>query len=240
MTKARVRALMGLVIVLVAAAAFALRPPQHSRPSAERRKNPPLLLLTTLPLVFGEDFGLESAGSPAMKALGSSFEVLPISTTSSSELARARLLLMAQPPAQTAENLVALDAWVRSGGHLLLHADPMLEWPSRHPLGDPLRPATMFMDTGLLAHWGLRLDGPDMPGKAVRRLGGYSVITVSPGRLEGKCNISTDRLVADCAIGRGRAIIVADADLLNAEALGGEAHNNLAGIDRELASLNGK
>ena len=71
---------------------------------------------------------------------------------------------MAHPLAQTAENLVALDAWVRGGGRVLLLADPMLEWPSKRPLGDPLRPPPMFMDTGLLAHWGLRLDAPDERG----------------------------------------------------------------------------
>ena len=62
---------------------------------------------------------------------------------------------MAQPLAQPAEDLVALDDWVRGGGRVLLLADPMLEWPSKRPLGDPLRPPPMFMDTGLLAHWGL-------------------------------------------------------------------------------------
>ncbi|MFL6763551.1 MAG: hypothetical protein ACJ8FB_13465 [Sphingomicrobium sp.] len=240
MTRARVRALGGLVVVLVAAAAFALRPPQHRQPAAGQRDKPPLLLLTSLPLLFDEDFGLENNGSPALTALGSSFEVLPISTTSPSELAKARLLLMAQPPAQTAENLVALDSWVRRGGHVLLLADPMLEWPSKRPLGDPLRPAPMFTDTGLLAHWGLRLDAPDAPGKVVRSLGGYDVITISPGTLEGKCNLSSDRLVADCQVGKGRAIIVADADLLNAGALGDEAQQNLTGIASELARLNDK
>ena len=61
---------------------------------------------------------------------------------------------MAHPLAQTAENLVALDQWVRGGGRVLLLADPMLEWPSERPLGDPLRPPPMFMDTGLLAPLG--------------------------------------------------------------------------------------
>ena len=34
---------------------------------------------------------------------------------------------MAQPLAQTAENLVTLDTWVRRGGRVLLLADPLLE-----------------------------------------------------------------------------------------------------------------
>ena len=90
---------------------------------------------------------------------------------------------MAQPNAQTAENLVALDAWVRRGGRVLLLADPLLEWPNQRALGDPLRPPVMFADTGLLGHWGLRLDTPDRRGPQHENLGGSDVLTISPGRL---------------------------------------------------------
>ena len=49
--------------------------------------------------------------------------------------------------------------------------------------------------------------------------------------------ISSDRLVADCRIGKGRATVVADADLLNVDALGDGANGNLAGITESLARL---
>ena len=156
MTNARVRALGLLAAALLAALALWLAStragpaPLPARPADER---PTLLLITSLPLVFGEDFSLQNNGSPALKALETRYRVTTISVTDQSELAKGRLLLMAQPLAQPAEDLVALDSWVRSGGRLLLFADPMLEWPSNRPLGDPLRPAGMFMDTGLLAHW---------------------------------------------------------------------------------------
>ena len=101
--------------------------------------------------------------------------------------------MMAQPRAQTAENLVALDDWVRRGGRLLLFADPMLEWPSDRALGDPTRPPAMFADTGLLAHWGLRLDAPDVRGPAKGRISGHDVLTVSPGALAGTCDDRTGR-----------------------------------------------
>jgi hypothetical protein len=144
---------------------------------------------------------------------------------------------MAQPLAQAPENLVALDDWVRGGGRVLLLADPMLEWPSRRPLGDLLRPPPLFMDTGLLAHWGLRLDAPDRRGPATRTLRGYALLTMSPGSLTGACKISGDRLVARCRVGKGRATVVADADLLNTQALGGGARHNLDGVMEELAAL---
>ena len=95
----------------------------------------------------------------------------------------------------------------------------------------------MFMDTGLLAHWGLRLDAPDQGGIKAEKLGGYEVLTVSPGSLFGGCDISADRLVARCRIGKGVATIVADADLLNVQHLGGRAAHNLDGLLSELARL---
>ena len=134
-----------------------------------------LLLLTSLPLMFGEDFSLQDSGSPALDALETRYRVVPISVTDPAELAKGRLLLMAHPLAQPAEDLVALDQWVRRGGRVLLLADPMLEWPSKRPLGDPLRPPPMFMDTGLLAHWGLaarRAGRARARGREARRLRG--------------------------------------------------------------------
>ena len=117
----------------------------------------------------------------------------------------------------------------------MLLADPMLEWPSERPLGDPLRPSPMFPDTGLLQHWGLRLYAPDQPGPQDRKLAGVEIITDSPGTLAGKCN--TDGFVADCRIGKGSAIIIADADFLDTQRLGEAAKHNLDALLRELAKL---
>jgi hypothetical protein len=234
MTRARWAALLfaGAVALLVAAAAMLSRKSQTAPAS-----RPKLMLLTSLPILFGDNFSLDAPASPAIAAIRRDYDVVPISVTSADELAKGRLLLLAQPPVQTAENLVALDEWVRRGGRVLLFADPMLEWPSARPLGDPLRPAPMFMDTGLLKHWGLRLDAPDRRGPQQRLLGGYRVLTVSPGALFGSCGISADRLVARCRIGKGEAIVVADADLLDVQDLGPGASQNLEAVLAELASL---
>lgn len=242
MSGARRRALVLVLSAIVAAAALAVallnRSPAapRPRPAAERS---PLLLLTSLPLVFGEDFSLQGGGSKALNALETRYRVVPISVTDRAELAKGRLLLMAHPLAQPAEDLVALDAWVRGGGRVLLLADPLLEWPSARPLGDPLRPPPMFMDTGLLAHWGLRLDAPDQRGPKSEKLGGYDVATVSPGVLYGGCHISADRLVATCLVGRGRATVVADADWLDVDRIDGAGHN-LDALLSELAKLEQK
>jgi hypothetical protein len=234
MIRARTRVLLIAALLLVAGAAFAFTHILRAEAPPER---PKLLLLTSLPLMFGEQFSLQDAGSPALEALQSHYRVLPISVTDPRELAKGRLLLMAHPLAQPAEDLVALDEWVRRGGRVLLLADPMLDWPSERPLGDPLRPPPMFMDTGLLGHWGLRLDAPDKRGVQPRKLGGKDILTSSPGSLQGGCAISADRLVARCRIGKGRATVVADADLLDTDHLGQSGERNLDALLAELASL---
>jgi hypothetical protein len=242
MNQARTRALLWiLVLAAIAAAALVIAGKRDSGTEADASDaasgRPTLLLLTSLPLVFNEDFSLQGGGSEALRALEGSYRVRPISVADGAELAQGRLLLAAHPLAQTPENLVVLDEWVRRGGRLLLLADPMLEWPSDRPLGDPVRPPPMFMDTGLLRHWGLRLDAPDKRGPAPRQLGGRTVMTVSPGTLHGKCAVSGDRLVARCKLGQGRATVVADADLLDVEKLGRGGDHNLDGVLEELANL---
>jgi len=236
----RVIALVLAACAVAAAGIVTMRQEQAALPTQPPAERPTLLLLTSLPLLLGEDFSLQGSGSAALKGLEAHYRVVPISVTDGSELAKGRLLLMAQPLAQTAENLVTLDAWVRRGGHILLLADPMLEWPSKLPLGDPLRPPPMFADTGLLAHWGLRLDTHERRGPAQRQLAGQRIVTASPGTLWGDCDIGADRLAARCTIGKGEAIVIADADLLNVDQLGSGAGHNIDSLLRELAMLKHK
>ena len=240
MIRAQVRVMIAVAVFVAGAAGLAfvsMRGGPGPLPARAPGDRPTLLLLTSLPIVFGEDFSVQQNGSPALAALERRYRVVPIGTADPAELAKGRLLLMAQPRAQPAEDLVAIDQWVRDGGRVLLLADPMLEWPSERPLGDPLRPPPMFMDTGLLKHWGLRLDAAGKRGPRSQRLGGYEVTTVSPGELFGACGIDRGRLVAHCRIGKGRATVVADADLLDPDRLGAGAAHNLDGVLGELAGL---
>ena len=243
MTGARRRALVALLVAVAALSIVAMtlvaRDPSPLPPRAVAER-PTLMLLTSLPLLFGEDFSLDRGGSPALTRLRERYQIVPISVTDAAELSKGRLLLMAQPPAQTAENLVTLDHWVNQGGRVLLLADPMLEWPSERPLGDPLRPSPMFADTGLLAHWKLRLAAPERRGAVERRLGRFIVVALSPGTLDGGCTIGRDGFVAHCKIGRGKAAIVADADFLNVGELGTQARHNLDGLADSLAGLEQK
>ena len=200
-------------------------------PQAER---PRVALLTSLPILFGEGFALSGPDNDIAKTLEQRFRLAPIASTEAAALRDERLLLLAHPRAQTAEALVALDRWLRRGGRLLLLADPASHWPSARPLGDPLRPPPWFADTGLLRHWGLALDAPDNEAPVRVALGGQMVETIGVGRLRaapgGSCALADQGLVARCQIGRGMAVVIADADLLNDSA-------GVAAVSAELESL---
>ncbi len=208
-------------------------------PAPTEQGKPQLMLLTSLPLLFGEQFGLEEGGSPVLTRLEQHYAVRPIDVSDARSLGRRPLLLMAHPRAQPAEALVDLDRWVRRGGGLLLLADPRLSWHSIRPLGDPLRPPPDFADTGLLAHWGLRLGGPSPDGPALVRAGALEILAVTPGRLSGigPCTIEPGGFVARCRIGRGRATVIADADFLNVADLDGPTAHNLDLVMTELERL---
>ena len=209
--------------------------------TGERSDRPALALLTSLPLAFGEGFVLDAPLHPAMLRLEQMFTVQLVDGPE--QLPVGGLLLAAQPQALTAERLVALDAWVRAGGRILLLADPQLSWKSERPLGDPLRPPFAYPDTGLLQRWGLTLHGPSADLEEDRFVGGREVRARSPGRLVAatgsQCRVSADGFRATCQIGRGRAVVVADADFIQSGVPGGggTADGNLAALTAELTAL---
>ncbi len=98
MTRARLRALLvAFVLMIGAAIAIAVARQERAvapRPPAER---PTLLLLTSLPLMFGENFSVDG-GSRVLTALQARNRVVPISVTDNADLATGRLLLMAHLP----------------------------------------------------------------------------------------------------------------------------------------------
>jgi hypothetical protein len=207
---------------------------------APDQAKPKLFLLTALPLMWSEQFGLDQQGSPALVALRKSYRVTAIDLPS--QLPKRGLLLAAQPRALPAQELVKLDQWVREGGRLVLLADPMLEWPSELPLGDVRRAPLAFADSGLLQHWGLRLDAPEERGPRQSTIGGQPVLSGSPGglvRTGGQCTVADEALVARCRLGRGQAIIIADADFANLGpgGLDGPTDGNLPALLSQLQSV---
>ena len=136
-------------------------------------------------------------------------------------MARGALLVMAQPRPLSPQENVALDAWVRGGGHVLLFADPMLTAESLFSLGDKRRPQDVVLLSPILTRWGLELQfDEDQPaGEHVADWDGARLPVNLPGRFalldqSGKCRLLAGGLGARCAIGMGSVLALADAALL--------------------------
>jgi hypothetical protein len=186
-------------------------------PAAARR--PVLLLMTGLPIVWGEygPFDPRSRPSRTLGALREEFMVESIDLLDRPSLGKGKLLLLAQPRWLAPAELVALDRWVRSGGRAVILADPDLVWPSDLPLGDVRRPPPSSLLAPLLDHWGLALQPPSRPGVTRMTMPGTGreIEADSAGSFTGNGGDCDARgRYARCAIGAGQVILFADADLL--------------------------
>ena len=145
----------------------------------EAEKRPKLGLMTSLPLYWGEsDIGeiVRQDGEPmaSYKRLAAQYDIRLIDAIDAKNLKSIHMLLLAQSRALSAEEFVELDAWVRRGGHLMILADPALQWESRYPLGDKRRPLFTSLLSPLFKHWGLELIlpiGDDSGGETLRKIG---------------------------------------------------------------------
>ena len=163
----------------------------------------------------------------------------PLDIAREESLGSVRLLLVIQPQALAPDELVALDAWVRGGGHALFLLDPDLRWPSRLPPGDPRRAPVRAMLDPLLAHWGLALEANAAGPPSAEVLAGERVETEGAGhwRVTGRdCTVDAP-LVAKCRLGRGRVTLVADVDFADPEREVATSGGNFRAIDSLLAEL---
>lgn len=190
-------------------------------PYAAAHRNPPeLMLMTALPIIWGEGGAFDPQSRPAAsyRILQAEFRVRPLDVLDEAGLAGGALLLLAQPRALAPEELVAFDTWVRAGGRAVILSDPQLLWPTELPLGDIRRPPGIGLLDPLLTHWGLRLDPGDGRQIVVRDIGGRRLRMAAPGRFtatEPACVLSEAGLLARCRIGKGHAVLLADADLMH-------------------------
>ena len=152
------------------------------------------------------------------------------------------LLIMAQPRPLAPDENAALDRWLHSGGRLLLFADPLLTADSAFAIGDRRRPEALAMVQPLLRHWGLRMqtDPDQLAGEHNADVFGAAVPVDLPGRLiavsgAGRCRMAKDGVAALCRIGRGRALIVADAALFDSPE--GKAPDRAAALTALLARI---
>ena len=196
--------------------------------SQERAAAPPLGLMGTIPIYWGEADGLDDLiggkAEPhwARMQLEADFALRPLDYLSAEALAGLDYLLLAQPRALSGEENVALDGWVRAGGQLLLFADPMMTGHSRFSIGDRRRPMDVTLLSPILRHWGLAMEFVEDQPVGMRRLdaAGLTVPVNLPGRfvpveLEGACRLAADSALARCAIGQGNATILADGAVID-------------------------
>jgi hypothetical protein len=189
---------------------------------------PTLGLMGTIPLYWGEADGLDEivggTAEPhwARGELAADYELRPLAYLDAAALAEFDHLLLAQPRALSGEENVALDAWVRAGGRLLLFADPMMTGHSRFAIGDRRRPQGVTLLSPILAHWGLRMEFVDDQPFGIRRVeaAGAAIPVNLAGRFAaagttGDCTLSGERILVRCALGQGTATILADAAVLD-------------------------
>jgi len=233
--------LLGLLLLLVAV--FAPRP-------VDSRPKPPLGLMTTLPLLWSEggieaDLSKDAAPHPAFTRLSDHYNITPVDDLKAWAPKSKQLLLLAQPRTFAPDELVWIDNWVLQGGHVLILADPALQWGSLYPLGDKRRPLFTSMLSPLFAYWGVELALPlaDEAPVSMRKIGVFNIRTVTAGEwlpkapgAEGSCAILAKGLLADCRIGKGRAVLMADADFLDTAFWEGRGMRILTGKD-EFANM---
>ena len=232
-------ALLALLVAAVVAAGWlaAQRGSGADRPTG---------LFTTLPILWSEssDLAAEISGTApphwAKAALARRGPIQPLDMLSGppghAPLDKLARLVIAQPrPLGPGEN-VALDDWVKAGGHLLLLADPALTEESAFAIGDPRRPQAVVLLSPILKRWGLelRFDDAQAFGEAERDVMGVKVPVNLPGQLvtegQANCRLWGQGLAVTCAIGKGRVVALADAAVLEHEDPDGTRAAAFAGL----------
>lgn len=180
-----------------------------------------IAIMSALPLFWGEARASAVLSSPDQRApfilaMQQAHRVRPVDVLDKAAFAGTDVLILAQPRILQAQELVDLDAWVRNGGHVLIFADPELAWPSAFPLGDPRRAPPVTLLDPLFTHWGLTLSADGEAGPV--DLDGEPLTPNKAGRWTAHgpaCATEGHGLIVTCAIGKGKAVLVADADLLD-------------------------
>jgi hypothetical protein len=217
-------------------------PGSAQEPAAEPAADKPELgLLTSLPLYWPLGADMESLAGGAFETpwqrevIERRYDIVPLDTLSPmpgltgeaadiDPLEGLERLAVIQPRGLSPADNVALDDWVRGGGHLLLVLDPMLTSHFPLPLGDPRLPTIAATIPAVVKRWGLVVafrgehthdvetvpfadDGSNAP-IVLRSMAGEILPDdgASPD-----CDYRADRMIARCNIEKGQVTLVADA-----------------------------
>jgi hypothetical protein len=217
---------------------------------------PRLGVMSSLPLVWplGADVAAIAAGRAETpwqgRALGQDYVLEPLDTLApipglspgapaTDPLKGLARLAVIQPRGLSPQDNVALDDWVRGGGHLLLVLDPMLTGDYDLPLGDPRRPVDSALIPPVVGRWGMTVSFGDadsaeadtLPGGARVPLDAHGVVTlIAPGAQS--CALH-GTATATCRVGKGRVTLIADAAVFEHPELAGEGGATLRAAVRE-------
>jgi hypothetical protein len=144
-------------------------------------------------------------------------------------------LALIQPRGLSPADNVALDQWVRNGGHLLLVLDPALTGEYDLPLGDPRRPVDSALIPPVVARWGLavRYDEAQADGIREQSLGGAVLPLALAGQVTisdpvaAQCTLQAAGAAARCRVGEGQVTLIADAAVFEHPELAGEGGASL-------------
>ncbi len=240
-TVRRVR--MGVGVLAAMAAGFAVPPFLHMTlakayqdhaPEYPKSKRP-INIMTALPLAYGEDTGDlakiargDARPHPALARLAHKYNITMVDAITPQSLQLNGPLVLIQPRVlQPVEN-VLIDDHLRAGGHVVIIADPDLQWEPLFPLGDKRNPPRQSMLLPVLDHWGVVL--PQDSGGVI------SVTSPAFNRFDAAAPLPSPQgmnactiggFVSVCQIGKGRATILTDADFLDTQNWAGLGPNGL-------------
>ncbi|WP_296717851.1 hypothetical protein [Erythrobacter sp.] len=252
-----IASLVGAVLALAACSAAPTEPanlePASPEPASDAR--PPLGLMSSLPLYWPADADIadiaaDRAAPPwQRRAIETRYRPVPLDTLTpipalspdtpeTDPLADLDRLAVIQPRGLSPGDNVALDAWVRGGGSLLLVLDPATTGDYDLPLGDPRRPVETALIPPVVERWGLAVSFDERQALAVAdaSLGGAALPLALPGRIAvtdpaaADCTLAAEGAAAACRVGKGRVTLIADAALFEHPELAGENGQTLAGL----------
>ena len=203
---------------------------------ASNEPPPALGLMTSLPIYWNLGQGIEDFARGDGKltwqrsAMEQCYSLVPLDTLSpmpglgpddpeTDPLQGLEQLAVIQPRGLSPLDNVALDKWVRAGGHVLLVLDPMLTGQYEVALGDPRRPVDSALIPPVVKRWGLEIAFDDSQQLALKEAAfdrGHVWLSMAgtirrDGAAGAKCELFVNDTIARCEVGEGRATIVADA-----------------------------
>lgn len=242
MPRPRNSALAAALIALFAAGCERVPAAPTPAPAPQERAAPgaKLGLMSSLPLYWplGAQMGEIASGRVALPwqraALEQDYALEPLDTLSpipglgpdapeTDPLAGLARIAIIQPRGLSPADNVALDDWVRGGGHLLMVLDPLLTGDYDLPLGDPRRPVDTALIPPVVARWGLKVsyavaETPEDNQGTWDLPGGITLPFAQPGQVEispegeGRCALEGGAgIMATCRIGKGKVTLLADA-----------------------------